>query len=107
MSANPRQIRRRPASRPAARTVSVTIASGDFAGWEATARADFPARLLADLQSGSIERIIAVLDAIVVDHNFPDQSDELAATMGDVDPYDGLMEVAGAIFDGISKLPNR
>ena len=107
MSSQPRQIRRRPASRPAPRTVSVEIRKGDFTGWEATARADFPARLLADLQSGQIGRIIDVLDAIIVDHNFPNEADELAERMGDVDPYAGLMEVAGAIFEAIGKLPNR
>ena len=107
MNANVRQIRRKPAARPAARTVSVEIKKGDFLGWEATARADFPARLLADLQSGDIARIIGVLDAIITDHNFPDKDDELAASMGDVDPYNGLMVVAGEIFDQIAKLPNR
>lgn len=107
MTAQPRQLHRKPAARPAARTVTATIAKGDFAGWEATARADFPARLLADLQSGNIARIIGVLDAIIVDHNFPNADDELATSMGDVDPYTGLMEVAGAIFDAIAKLPNR
>jgi hypothetical protein len=107
VSTNPRQLHRRPASRPAVRTVDIAIDKGDFAGWEATARADFPARLLADLQSGQIERIIAVLDAIIVDHNFPNSQDELAERMGDVDPYAGLMEAASAVFDAIAKLPNR
>ena len=88
-------------------TRTVTIGKGDFEGWEATARADFPAGLLADLQSGSIDKIIGVLDAIVIDHNFPDANDELAKSMADVDPYGGLMEVASGIFDAIAKLPNR
>jgi hypothetical protein len=107
MNAQPRPIRRKPAKRPAIRTVHVLLEDGDFAGWEATARADFPARLLSDLQSGNIGRIIGVLDAIVLDHNFPDEKDQLATSMGDVDPYDGLLEVAGGIFDAIGKLPNR
>jgi hypothetical protein len=102
-----RQLKRKAARRPEPRTVTVTIPKGDFEGWEATARADFPAALLADLQSGSITRIIAVLDAIVIDHNMPDVNDEVAASMGEVDPYSGLMEVASAIFDAIGKLPNR
>jgi hypothetical protein len=107
MSAVPRPIRRRPAKRPATRTVEVVIKSGDFEGWEATARADFPAKLLADLESGQIGKIITVLDAIIVSHNFPNADDEIAASMGDVDPYPGLMKVAGEIFDEIAKLPNR
>ena len=101
------QLKRKAAKRPAPRTVSVTVEGGDFAGWEATAKADFPAGLLADLQSGSIQRIIAVLDAIVIDHNMPDKDDEIAKTMSEVDPYTGLMEVATAVFDAIGKLPNR
>ena len=99
--------RRKPAKRPVSRTVTVAIEEGDFAGWQATARADFPAGLLADLQSGDIGSIIGVLDKIITDHNFPDANDELAATMADVDPYDGLLTVSSEIFDAIGKLPNR
>lgn len=98
--------KRRAAKRPAPRTVSVT-GKGDFSEWEATARADFPARVLADLQSGSIERIMLGLDAVVVEHNFPDADGEIAETMADVDPYDGLLEISAGIFDAIGKLPNR
>ena len=99
--------KRRPAGRPAARTVEVEITAGEFAGWACTARADFPARVLGDLQSGSIERIMRALDVVVVAHNFPGSDDELAATMADVDPYGGLLKVAGEVFDAIGKLPNR
>jgi hypothetical protein len=107
VTASVRQLKRKAAKRPTPRTVTATIEKGDFEGWEATARADFPASLLADLQSGSISRIIGVLDGIVIDHNMPDVNDEVAKTMGEVDPYSGLMEVASAIFDAIGKLPNR
>jgi hypothetical protein len=107
VTANVRQIKRKAAARPVSRTVTVAIPKGDFEGWEATARADFPAGLLADLQSGSIVRIIGVLDSIVIDHNMPDVNDEVAKSMAEVDPYSGLMEVATAIFDAIGKLPNR
>lgn len=89
------------------RTVVVSIEDGDFAGWEATARADFPAKILADFDSGKVERIIRALDLIIVDHNFPNAEDEIAAGMGDVDPYAGLVLVAERIFDAIGKLPNR
>ena len=51
--------------------------------------------------------IIAALDVIVIDHNLPDANDELAASMAEVDPYDGLMDMATGIFDAIGKLPNR
>jgi len=99
--------KRSPAKRPPARTVTVSITTGDFAGWEATARADFPARVMADLQSDSIERIIGALDVVIVEHNFPDEYDELATAMLDVDPYEGLLAVSGKLFDAIGKLPNR
>lgn len=105
--ANVRQLKRKAAKRPQPRTVTVTIAKGDFEGWEATAKADFRAGLLGDLQSGSIDRIIKVMDAIVIDHNMPDSEDEVAKSMGDVDPYSGMVELATAIFDAIGKLPNR
>lgn len=107
MSAEPQKLRRKAAKRPAPRTVHVVIDKGDFEGWEATARADFRAGLIEDLQSGDISRIIGVLDAIVVDHNMPDVNDEIAQKMADVDPYSGLMEIAAEIFDAIGKLPNR
>lgn len=107
MTAVPRQLKRRAAKRPAPRTVTVIVDKGDFEGWEATARADFSASLLADLQSGDIAKIMSVLDIIVVDHNMPDKDDEIAAAMSDVDPYAGLMVVTSLIFDAIAKLPNR
>ena len=94
------------AKRPQRRQVHVVL-SGEFDGWEATAWADFPAKLIADLASGNVERVIGVLDAIIIDHNMPNAQDKLAANMGDVDPYDGLMRIGAAIFDAIGKLPNR
>lgn len=97
---------RKAAKRPPAREVSAT-GSGEFAEWTCRARADFPARVLADLQSGSIERIMVALDAIVLEHNFPDAAGEIAKTMADVDPYDGLLDVSARIFDAIGTLPNR
>lgn len=107
MSSNVRALKRKAAKRPSIRTVSVLLEEGDFAGWEATARADFPAKVLADLESASIARIMTALDVIVIDHNFPNSEDEVAASMAEVDPYDGLLIVAGKIFDAIGKLPNR
>jgi hypothetical protein len=95
------------AKRPAPRTITITVPDGDFEGWTATARADFPARVLADLESGKMDRLLAALDAIIVSHNFPDSGDGIAATMADVDPYPGLLAVAGLIFDGLGKLPSR
>jgi hypothetical protein len=92
--------------RPEPRTVSVKL-SGDFEGWECIAKADFRAGLLADLQSGNLASVIRVLGEIIVEHNFPDETGKLAATIADVDPYDGLISAGTAIFDAIGKLPNR
>lgn len=98
---------RQVARKPPARTVDVTIDQGDYTGWTLTARADFPAGLLVDLQSGRIDKIIQVLDLIVVDHNLPNQAGELAATMAEVDPYGGLLALGGALFEKIGRLPPR
>lgn len=98
--------KRRPAARPAPRTVEVT-GTGEFATWEARALASFRAAWLVELESGSVTRILAVLERIVVDHNMPNADGELAEHLADVDPYDGLLNVAGAITDAIGKLPPR
>jgi hypothetical protein len=101
------KARHRAASRPAPRTVDVVLESGPFAGWSCTARADFPARILADLQSGSVDRITTALGKIVLVHNMPGEDGEPAADIADVDPYDGMLAIAGAVFDRLAKLPNR
>jgi hypothetical protein len=106
MSAEPQKLRRKAAKRPQPRTVTVT-GKGDFAEWEVTARADFPASYIEDLMSGSVDRIIKVFDAIVIDHNLPNSDDQIAERMADVDPWQGLVEIAGDVFDAIAKLPNR
>lgn len=102
-----RQLKPRPAKRPTPRTVEVGIPEGDFAGWRCTARVDFPARHLAALQSRDAMAFLEVMDAIIVEHNFPNSADELAETMADVDPYSGLVTMAKAIFDAIGALPPR
>lgn len=93
------------AHKPAERTVTVT-GTGEWSTWQATAKASFPARLLADLQSGNIDRIVTALDTIIVEHNFPGIEGK-AEHMADVDPYEGLFAVAGEVFDAISRLPPR
>ena len=93
------------APRPEARTVTVEL-KGAYAGWRCTARADFPAGLLADLQSGQVAKIISVLDAIVIDHNYPGDDGDLAASMAQVE-YHAVMDTGIGVFDAIGKLPNR
>lgn len=98
---------RKAAKRPAPRTVTATIEGGDFDGWSATARADFPARLVIDLNSGQVDKILGVLEAIIVEHNMPDSEGEIADHLADVDPYSGLLAVANALGDQLAALPNR
>ena len=97
---------RKAAKRPVARTVSVSL-GGEYEGWECTAKADFPARVLERIQSDQMTDIMAALDSIVIEHNFPDENDKVAASMSDVDPIGGVIEAASAIMDAIGKLPNR
>lgn len=103
MSASPHPV---VAPRPETRFVEVHL-KGVFEGWYCKAKADFPASQLADLGSGDIGRIIEVLGAIVVDHNFPNGEGTLAEKIGDVDPYEGLLKAGEAIFEELGKLPNR
>lgn len=100
--------RRKAGTRPAARTVEATgKAGGEFADWWCRARVDFRAAWLVELGSGDVARIIRVLGLIILEHNFPDADGEVAATLEDVDPYDGLMHVAGELTDAIGTLPPR
>lgn len=79
-----------------------------FAGWTVTMRADFPARILARLQTpDDTADFMAALDSVITDHNLPDGDGELAGSMADVVPWDGVVAVAGAAFEAIGKLPPR
>lgn len=94
------------ATRPEPRTVTVQ-GEGAYAGWEVTAKADFPARVLFDLQSKDLQTFYAAFDRIVISHNFPGDDGERAPTMADVDPSEGAQHMAGRIFDAMAALPNR
>jgi hypothetical protein len=98
--------RRKAGGRPAPRTIEVS-GLGEFADWWCRARVDFRTGWLADLSSGNVERIVAALGRIILEHNFPAESGEIAETLDDVDPYDGLMHVAGELADALGKLPPR
>lgn len=95
------------APRPGVRSITVRIAEGDLAGWECQARADFPARVLDDLGSGNLDRVMDALESILVSWNFPGSDGELAPTLRDVDPFSALVQVAGEALDAIGKLPPR
>lgn len=106
-SRSTRRAARAVARRPPARTIDVVIESGDFAGWYAKCRADFPASLVAGLDSGRLDDALAALQAIIVEHNMPNDRDELAATLADVDPYTGLLAIADELGRQLKALPNR
>ena len=61
MTATVRALKRKAAKRPAPRTVTFTAPDdSDYAGWEVTAKADFPAYVLIKLLS---EKMADILDA--------------------------------------------
>jgi hypothetical protein len=95
------------AARPPARTVEIAIEDGPYAGWRATIRLDFPTRLLIGFQSGVLSEILASLELIVIDHNFPDENGERAASLVDVDPFAGLLAIANEIGTALAAVPNR
>jgi hypothetical protein len=98
--------KRKAAARPEQRTVKVILAA-PYEGWEATARAGFKARHWADLSSSDPDRILPVLSAIILEHNFPDEeTGELAETIGDVD-LDGLLAFINGLTEELGKLPPR
>jgi hypothetical protein len=107
VTATVRQLKKRPAKQPERRFVTFVL-TGDYEGWEGAARADFKIKIVADLDSGQMDRVIPALDSIVTDHNFPDADDpdKIAATIGDVDS-DAIGPIVDAIFTAIGKLPNR
>lgn len=99
--------KRRAAKRISRREVTATIeAPSEYEGWSITIYADFSARLLADLQSGDVARILGFLNAVVRDHNLPNDAGEIASDLGDVD-YQGLLKVAEAAMEAIQRLPPR
>lgn len=99
--------RRAVAKRPEPRTIEVAISEGDFEGWWALVRVDFPAALLEDIQSDNATRFLAASAKVIVEHNFPGTDGALAKTLADVDPYDGLVEIMRAFFDAKRSLPPR
>ena len=107
MSAEPRALRRKVAKRPTPRSVEVELVDGEFAGWYARILVDFPMRVMLEIESGKAERVIAALDRIIVDHNFPARDGELATSCADVDPYTGLVAVADRFMDVMRSAPNR
>lgn len=100
------QAKKRAAKRPERRTVHVVL-SAPFEGWEATFLADFPLRVLADLEGNDVIGMGRGLDALVVEHNFPDAKDEVATSMLEVEPYDAVVAAVQQFTEELGKLPPR
>lgn len=110
MSAEPRRLptrRKSTASRPTPRTVEVAVESGDFQGWRATVRVDFPASVLGDMQSGNVEKIMRAAELVIVEHNMPDSEGYIATRLADVDPFGGIVAVLNLAMGAIKALPPR
>ena len=89
-----------------ARTVSAN-GEGPYADWHVTLRSDFSARMLVELQSGDVLRVMAAVDPLVVEHNFPDGAGALASSILDAVPWDAALTVVTRALGEIGKLPNR
>ena len=95
--------KRKPAVAPAAipavwlRTISVELAE-PYAGWRGTFRRSLSLNALIELQSGDLGRIVALLDARLLEHNFPDGGGGIAASLGDVEPLDAISAIALAFM---------
>ena len=47
---------------------------GDYAGWKFTARVNPPMRVVRDISSGDIERIMPALASVITEWNFIDEN---------------------------------
>lgn len=99
--------KRRAGKKIAPRFVEYTAnGGGDFDGWYIRMRADFPTRVIVELQSENVDRIVTALSGITVEHNMPDDSGAVAEDLADVD-YNGLLHMLGGAMDAIQRLPPR
>lgn len=93
-------------SKPQFRTVDVTLAA-PFEGWTATMKAEgVAARVMIDLQSGSVERALTAIERLIVKHNFLNEDGESAASVLDA-PMDALTQTVERWSEAVSALPPR
>jgi hypothetical protein len=93
-------------AKPSFRTVEIALAA-PFDGWTATMRAEgVPARVMIDLQSGSVERALNAVDRLIVKHNFLNEDGEPAASVLDA-PMDALTQTVERWSEAVAALPNR
>lgn len=87
------------------RTVTVE-GDGDTSTWTLTIRTGFSARMLEDLGSGDLFRILRAADQLVVDHNMPNVEGEVAPSLMDVYPAQAAQAMVMRALDAMSKVPN-
>lgn len=92
--------------KPAPRTIRVDLPA-PFVGYYVVAKADFPARVLSDLQSGDFDRALEAFDRIVVEHNLTDEDGAKPASLLDADPFDAVRLALEAWGAELGKLPPR
>lgn len=93
-------------TRPAPRTIRVELPE-PYVGFYAVAKADFPARVLSDLQSGDFGSAIDAFNRVVIEHNFPGEDGATASHLADVDPFDMVKVAMEKWGEELGKLPPR
>ncbi len=93
-------------AKPSFRTVEIALAA-PFDGWTATMRAEgVPARVMIDLQSGSVERALNAMERLIIKHNFLTEDGEPVASVLDA-PMDALTQAVERWSEAVAALPPR
>ena len=93
-------------AKPSFRTVEIALAA-PFDGWTATMRAEgVPARVMIDLQSGSVERALNAMERLIIKHNFLTEDGEPAASVLDA-PMDAMTQAVERWSEAVAALPPR
>lgn len=88
------------------KTKEIVIDKGgesDYANWKFTARTNPPVRILSDITSGDLDRIISGLAGIIISWDFPDE-DGNALPSPSVDSIGMLpMDLIGGLAEAYTK----
>lgn len=92
--------------KPPARTIRYDL-KAPYEGFYIEAKADFPARTLADLTSGEFAKAMAAFDKLVVSHNLTDTENQPVKSIMDADPYEMVTKGMEGWVEALGKLPPR
>ncbi len=92
--------------KPAPRTIRFDL-KAPYEGFYVEARADFPARTLADLSSGDFSKAMTAFDKLVVSHNLTDTENQPVKSVMDADPYELVTKAMEGWVEALGKLPPR